>query len=480
MLGSEFSRLGASFDVGTGFCTLQATRYKLAIACERFGVPLADHHRAISDARATALLARNIGEEFPNSLAAATIGHIAQSLNPRTHRRSGPGNALSGLARVVSRAYYPHSDEAELAYLAALDWVLDDYQIEDYERLALREVAAELGLSNSACERAHRAYLRSIVAAARRDGVTTVAEVEIIDKVAQSLGISDVATPSITVLPELDGINEGMRVCFTGQARVQGQAIARSVLEEISADIGLQPVPRVTKQGCDILVAANVSSSSRKSNLARQYRIPILSVKNYVDQLGVVDLLTVDSGIQRDSTDLSGPEDGGPPVKPSLGWLIYELGIPRVGVRIADLLASHFLSIDALAAADVEDLLEVEGIGPNVAGNIRSFFTEPANHGLVEILRQSDVGITDKWPAFEILPPEVSGKTFVISGALSSLTRRQAHELVRAAGGKVAGSVSNNTDYLVAGEKPGSKLARARELGVAILSENELRELLSE
>lgn len=479
MLKEEFSRLGVSFDVGSGICTLQATRYKLHVACERFGVAMSGQHRALSDARATALLARNIGGDFPNLLTGATIGHIAQSLNPRTHRRSGSGGEQSHLSRVVSRAYYPHSDEAEIAYLAALDLALDDYRIDYQERVELGEVAVELGLSRSTCERAHRAYLKSIIAAARRDGVTTADEADIIDRVARTLGVSEVSKPVVSCLPELDEISEGMRVCFTGQACLDGKPVKRAMLEEISAEIGLQPVSRVSKHGCDLLVAANVSSGSNKAKLARRYRIPILGIESYVDQLGIGELTLENLHDGLDPTDWIPPEEVIAASEPSLGQLIGDLGIPRVGVRLADQLASHFLSVDALASAGIEDLLKVDGIGPRVASIVRSFFTEPANSGLVEALRGSDIGILDPRPTAETRSLEVAGKTFVVTGSLSKLTRRKAHELILASGGKVTSSVSKKTDYLVAGKRPGSKLSRALEFGVVIISEDDLQGMLS-
>lgn len=160
--------------------------------------------------------------------------------------------------------------------------------------------------------------------------------------------------------------------------------------------------------------------------------------------------------------------------------LLYGLGIRHVGERTAELLAQHYRDLDAIAGASTEELAAVDEIGPLIAASVAAFFEDPGNRALIDELRQAGLRLKDPEPSEASASPEVAGKTFVLTGALALMTRRQAREQIRSAGGKVTGSVSNNTDYLVAGDKPGSKLTRARELGVAILSEDELRELLSE
>ena len=291
MLASEFSRLGVLFDAGLGLCTYKATRYKLQVACERFGIPMSQQHRALGDARATAQLARTVANDFEGRRAAAKVGHIARSLNPRTHRRGDRDNPTSQLVRVVSHAYYPNSDEAVLAYLDALDWVLDDYRIDRAEQAALDEIACDLGVSDETRLEAHNTYLTSIIAAAERDGVTTAAEAEIIDRVADVLGVEEVFRPEVSRLPEVDDLREGMRVCFTGQASVFGRAVKRQLLEEFSAYIGLQPVSGVTKRGCDLLVAADPSSASGKTRKARGFKIPVMSVEEFLEKLEITTLV---------------------------------------------------------------------------------------------------------------------------------------------------------------------------------------------
>ena len=160
--------------------------------------------------------------------------------------------------------------------------------------------------------------------------------------------------------------------------------------------------------------------------------------------------------------------------------LLFGLGIRHVGERTAELLAQHYRDLDAIAGASTEELAAVDEIGPLIAASVAAFFDDPANRELIEELRQAGLRLRDPEPSGASAAPRIAGKTFVLTGALSLMTRRQAREQIRSAGGKVTGSVSKNTDYLVAGDKPGSKLKRAQELGVAILSEDELRELLAE
>ena len=161
--------------------------------------------------------------------------------------------------------------------------------------------------------------------------------------------------------------------------------------------------------------------------------------------------------------------------KVPLWRLLNALGIRYVGQATAQLLAQHFHTLQALSAADEEELLQVEGIGPQVAKSIRDFFVSLRNQELIKNLREAGV---------QELPPErpaagpLAGKTLVFTGGLSNFSREEAKAQVAARGGKVSSSVSAKTDFVVAGADPGSKYARARELGVTILSEAEFEDLI--
>ena len=156
--------------------------------------------------------------------------------------------------------------------------------------------------------------------------------------------------------------------------------------------------------------------------------------------------------------------------------VIYGLGIRFVGERTAQFLAEAFGSMDALMKASEEELQQVNEIGPRVSAAIREFFDEPKNVALVERLREAGLKFkgTKKQRATTL-----AGKTFVLTGTLNRHTRDEAKKLLEDAGGKVVGSVSKKTDYVVAGSEAGSKLDKARELGVAVISEKEMEELVS-
>jgi DNA ligase (NAD+) len=160
-----------------------------------------------------------------------------------------------------------------------------------------------------------------------------------------------------------------------------------------------------------------------------------------------------------------------------LARLLNGLGIRFVGERTADILASDFGSIDAIADATPEELQSSDGIGPEVAASVRLFFEQPANRAMIERLRAAGVEMTAP-KRQRAAAGALAGKTFVLTGTLPNLTREQAAEMIEAAGGKVTGSVSRKTDYVVAGEEPGSKLAKAQQLGVPVIDEDELRDLL--
>ncbi|MEO6919066.1 MAG: NAD-dependent DNA ligase LigA [Collimonas sp.] len=161
----------------------------------------------------------------------------------------------------------------------------------------------------------------------------------------------------------------------------------------------------------------------------------------------------------------------------TLGRFIYALGIRHVGESTAKELATHFGSIDGVIQASEEQLLGVADIGPVVARSLLAFFADPLNRELVEQLRAAGI----HWP--ENLPAESAskfllGKTFVLTGSLPTLTRDAAAAMIEAAGGKVTGSVSKKTSYVVAGAEAGSKLTKAEELNIPILDEVALRTLI--
>ncbi len=162
--------------------------------------------------------------------------------------------------------------------------------------------------------------------------------------------------------------------------------------------------------------------------------------------------------------------------KNSLARLIYALGIQFVGERTAQLLAEHFSSLEELAAAKEEQLEEVPEVGPKVAASIVEFFSEPANRQLIKKLRKAGVHPTAE--KRQVKSDKFAGKSFVFTGGLANRSREEAGEIVQQHGGKVSGTVSKKTNYVVVGTDPGSKYEKAKELGVTVLSEAEFEKLL--
>ncbi|WP_457280839.1 NAD-dependent DNA ligase LigA [Polaromonas sp. P5_D5] len=162
----------------------------------------------------------------------------------------------------------------------------------------------------------------------------------------------------------------------------------------------------------------------------------------------------------------------------TLPRFLFGLGIRHVGEATAKELARHFGKLDAIMDATEEQLLEVSDVGPIVAQSIRTFFEQAHNREVVEQLRACGVAWEEGEPAARA-PQPLSGKTFVITGTLPTLSRDEAKDRVEAAGGKVAGSVSKKTDYVVAGEEAGSKLVKAQTLGVPVIDEAALLALLA-
>jgi DNA ligase (NAD+) len=160
-----------------------------------------------------------------------------------------------------------------------------------------------------------------------------------------------------------------------------------------------------------------------------------------------------------------------------LEHVIIGLGIPQVGTVAAQDLARRFGSIDALMQATPEEIEAIEGLGPTAAASIREFFSREQNRAVIEKLRAAGVTMQTS-DSREQQGSQLEGKTFVLTGTLPTLTRDEASALIEAHGGRVTSSVSKKASYVLAGESPGSKLNRARDLGISIIGEDELRALL--
>ena len=162
--------------------------------------------------------------------------------------------------------------------------------------------------------------------------------------------------------------------------------------------------------------------------------------------------------------------------------IIFGLGIFHVGSEMADLLADHFSSIDGLATAKEEDLRDIQGIGPKIAASIVAYFQVDQNRQVIERLRQAGVKLAQEKPTEEDLAQReglpLAGLAFVLTGALSSMSRSVAESRIKEMGGTTSSNVTSKTDYLIAGEEAGSKLQAAEKLGTQILKEDEFLKLL--
>jgi DNA ligase (NAD+) len=158
-----------------------------------------------------------------------------------------------------------------------------------------------------------------------------------------------------------------------------------------------------------------------------------------------------------------------------LSRLLFALGIRHVGSHVAQLIARAYGSLDALMGAEEGQIAALHGIGATTAAALSAYLGEPRNRELIERLRAAGLTLTEPFQRAETQP--FAGLTFVITGTLPTLSRTEAKAFIEERGGRVAGSVSGKTDYLLAGDDPGSKLDRAKELGVKQITEDELMEL---
>src|SRR5712671_2178593 len=259
---------------------------------------------------------------------------------------------------------------------------------------------------------------------------------------------------------------ESCPVCGTKVVRAEGEADHRCVnancpakLRETILHFASRGIMNIDGMG-DVLVS-QLTDRGLVKNVADIYKLTkkdLLSLERFADKSAQNILDEIEAS-----------------KKLPLERVIYGMGIRFVGERTAQFLAEHFGSMEALERASLEELQEVNEVGPRIAESIVEFFSIAANRKLVERLREAGLTLTGQKKQ---RGTKLSGKTFVLTGTLAHFTRDEAKKMIEDAGGKVTGSVSKKTDYVVAGADAGSKLDKAKELGVEVIDEKQLEKLL--
>jgi DNA polymerase III subunit epsilon len=290
ILGAEFKRIRRGIEFGVPYCTLQATKMKLEKACEEFNILKSGSHRALTDARATAILLSKVykDNEINSSVDFKRSNEESQFL--RTLSRSAIDENHSGTQNILRRIGQKHemygAQGPLLSYLDALSSALSDFVLTKDESIELARWAAELGLSKNDVDEANEIFIKEIVEVAGRDNYISPKELELISKVSAALGVVVDLDMNLDAQTIETQFRPGLQVCFTGTARdSNGVELTREFLESTAISRGLVPVSSVTKKSCDLLIAADKSSMSGKTKKARDFGINVISVSEFLDRI---------------------------------------------------------------------------------------------------------------------------------------------------------------------------------------------------
>ncbi|MGC7847502.1 NAD-dependent DNA ligase LigA [Desulforudis sp. 1088] len=258
-------------------------------------------------------------------------------------------------------------------------------------------------------------------------------------------------------------------VCGTGVVRLEGEAARRCPNIACPARLRENLLHFVSRNGMDIMGAGpalidQLLEREMVRDVADLYRLTVEDLAS-LERMG-------EKSARKIHEAIAGSKEN------DLWRLIFGLGIRHVGEKAAKTLASRFLSLERLMEASIEELTAIPEIGPKIAESVTEFFSRVQNRRVIARLIEAGVNTRRQAPA-EARDLPLSDKTFVLTGTLTEMTRQEATEVIESLGGKVASSVSKKTDFVVAGENPGSKLQKARELGVKVLDENEFKQLIA-
>jgi len=294
MLMQEFHKIGIDLNLGRGFCTMtevsriySAANSSLENACKIFDIEQTDMHHAMGDAITTFKLFQALKPELRNAEVIKNQFDITKLPTRTLTRKAFETKTTQPLSRILSitrKVPFPSTEERFVAYLHILNLVLEDLNITDDEMNELENWSSQLGINENELEKLHFDYLESVVQATLRDGVITIEEMEMLERIAISLKIPlTVPGEALSIQKNDLNIKAGLKVCFTGSAvGPNGKEISRSDLEALASKVGLHPVSDVTKKGCDLLVAADERTMSGKGKKASEWGIQIISVEKFI------------------------------------------------------------------------------------------------------------------------------------------------------------------------------------------------------
>ena len=294
MLKQEFAKIGIDLNLGRGICTMtevsriySAQNSSLEMACEIFDIEQTDAHHAKGDAYTTFKLFEALEPDLQKTEVINNQYNESQIPSRTLTRKAFEPTSPQPISRILSitrKVPFPSTDERFVAYLHVLNLVLEDLVITSDEMNELESWANQLGINEDERLKLHFDYLESFVQATLRDGVITLDEMEMLEKIATALKIPLMVPEVANTIPNNDlNIRAGLRVCFTGSAvGPNGKEINRSDLEALASKVGLHPVTAVTKKGCDLLVAADERSMSGKAKKAAEWGIQVISVEKFI------------------------------------------------------------------------------------------------------------------------------------------------------------------------------------------------------